>query len=112
MAISRILIFWILLLIGSLTLSTSYSRPSLVIARVDNQVITLRELENKIWFKKIIYPSAKNLGKKSLTYNVLDEIVETLMVKQEADRVGISVSNEELNNIVNQIKYSQPKLYD
>ncbi len=94
------------------TINFAHSKPAAIIAQINDQIITLQELENRVWFaKKFNTDETKNLSKKSLTYNILDELIEEMMINLEAKRVGLSISEKEFSVVMNQIKYGQAKLY-
>ncbi len=111
---SRTKLLWLIVLtlvILPLLISTSQSKPAVIVARVNNQIITLKELENRIDFSRKYVSESKTLTKKSLTYNVLDEIIEERMIGQEGKRVNMAVSESDLSKIISKLRRSQSKLY-
>ncbi len=103
-----LLLSLILLLWGNAAL---HSKPAVIVSRVNNQIITLKELDSRVQFEKNHNPLSKTLSKKSLIYNTLDDIIEEAMISQEAQRVGMEISQEELEAIMSRVKHGQPKLY-
>lgn len=83
--------------------------PEHIIAQVNEEQITVEELDRE--FKESILESGKEvegteLGTLKRAY--LDQVIERKILIQEARRMGIKISQEELNQAVSEIKMDYP----
>jgi parvulin-like peptidyl-prolyl isomerase len=83
--------------------------PKHIIAQVNDEQISIEEFEQE--FKELILePSNEqnraSLGKLRQAY--LDQVIERKILVQEARRLGIKVSQEELNQAISEIKRDYP----
>jgi peptidyl-prolyl cis-trans isomerase C len=85
------------------------SLPENILARVNQEQITIDEFERE--FKELILEpgkEAKGIGLGSLKQAYLDQLIERKILIQEARRLGIKVSTEELNQAISEIKKDYP----
>lgn len=87
-------------------------KAAIIVAQVNEKVITSRDLENRIKLSKKFDSFVADLDDKSLVYNILDELIEESMVLQEGRRVNINIPDEEISSVIARVKKNQPKLYD
>lgn len=83
--------------------------PEHIIAQVNEEQISVEELDRE--FKELILESGKEvigtaLGTLKRAY--LDQVIERKILVQEARRMGIRVSQEELNQVLSEIKMDYP----
>jgi len=83
--------------------------PEHLVARVNEEQITVEEFNRE--FKELISepgrdPKETNLGDLKQAY--LDQVIERKILVQEARRLGIKVSLEELNQAISEIKMDYP----
>ena len=79
--------------------------PENVLARINQEVITLEEFDRE--FKEAIFEPGKesrgaNLG--SLKRAYLDQVIERKILAQEARQSGIKISDEEVSQIIADIR--------
>ena len=94
------------------SLAANPVKTAIIVAQVNEQVITSKDLENRIKLSKNFDSFASGLDKKSLTYNILDELIEEKMILEEGRRVNINISDDEIYSVINRVKENQPKLYN
>jgi len=83
--------------------------PEHVVARINQELITVDEFNRE--FKELISEPGKGTRETSLgdlKRAYLDQVVERKILVQEARRVGIKVSQEELNQAILEIKKDYP----
>ena len=83
--------------------------PEHVLAQVNQEEITVDEFDRE--FKELILEpgkEAKASGIGSLKQAYLDQVIERKILVQEARRLGIKVSQEELNQAILEIKMDYP----
>jgi len=83
--------------------------PEHIIAQVNEEQIPVEELERE--FKELILEPGKEvkgieLGNLKQAY--LDQVIERKILVQEARRLGIKISQEELNQAISEIKMDYP----
>lgn len=92
-----------------LFLCHSYAYQDYIIAKVNNKAITKLELDDRYGFvlfsSKIKVRNA--LDKKLLMAQILDKMVDEELIRQEAQRIGINVSQNEVNSAANIIASRQ-----
>jgi parvulin-like peptidyl-prolyl isomerase len=83
--------------------------PEHVLAQVNQEQITLNEFNQE--FKEVILETdkeAKGTGLRDLKQACLNQMIERKILVQEARRLGIRVSQEELNQAIFEIKMDYP----
>jgi peptidyl-prolyl cis-trans isomerase C len=83
--------------------------PDHVIAQVDNDQITVDEFNREV--KELVLEPSKEMkgrGIANLKEAYLDQVIERKILVQEARRLGIKVSSEELNQAIAEIKKDYP----
>ena len=83
--------------------------PEHVLAQVNQEQITLNEFNQE--FKEVILETdkeAKGTGLRDLKQACLNQMIERKILVQEARRLGIRVSQEELNQSIFEIKMDYP----
>jgi peptidyl-prolyl cis-trans isomerase C len=83
--------------------------PKYIIAQVNEEQISIEEFERE--FKELILEpgkEAKRTGLENLREAYLDQVIERKILVQEARRLGIKVSPEELNQTISEIKMDYP----
>jgi parvulin-like peptidyl-prolyl isomerase len=83
--------------------------PEHVLAQVNQEQITLNEFNQE--FKEVILETdkeAKGTGLRDLKQACLNQMIERKILIQEARRLGIRVSQEELNQAIFEIKMDYP----
>jgi parvulin-like peptidyl-prolyl isomerase len=83
--------------------------PENIIARVNQEQITVDEFERE--FKELILEpgkEVKGIGHGDLKKAYLDQVIERKILIQEARRLGIKVSQEELTQAISEIKKDYP----
>ncbi len=83
--------------------------PENILAQVNQEQITTGEFDRE--FKELIFEPGKevkgaNLGDLKKTY--LEQMIERKILVQEARRLGIKVSQEELNQAISEVKKDYP----
>jgi parvulin-like peptidyl-prolyl isomerase len=83
--------------------------PGHVLAQVNQEEITVDEFDRE--FKELILEpgkETKGTNVRSLKQAYLDQVIERKILVQEAQRLGIKVSQEELNQAILEIKMDYP----
>jgi parvulin-like peptidyl-prolyl isomerase len=83
--------------------------PDHILAQVNQELITLHEFNQE--FKEVILDTdteAKGTSLKDLKQACLNQVIERKILVQEARRLGIRVSQEELNQAIVEIKMDYP----
>jgi peptidyl-prolyl cis-trans isomerase C len=83
--------------------------PEHIIAQVNEEQIPVEEFDRE--FKELILEpgkEAKETGIGNLRQAYLDQVIERKILVQEARRLGIKVSQEELNRAISEIKMDYP----
>lgn len=83
--------------------------PEHVIAQVNEEQIPVKEFDRE--FKELILEPGKEVkerGLENLKQAYLDQVIERKLLVQEARRLGIKVSPEELNQVISEIKKDYP----
>ena len=76
--------------------------------RVGNRTVSGQEFEQLMELSKIAYPPAADSNPEILEvirHRLLVEMIEELLIFERADELGISVSEEELERHVKEIKF-------
>jgi parvulin-like peptidyl-prolyl isomerase len=97
-----VLLAWIFLLL--VCGCTKKSKLKTVVAQVNEDVITREDVQRAL----SLYSSSKEEAS-SLKRRVLDQLIERQLKLQEAERLGLTVSDEELNKRVKETMGSYPK---
>ncbi len=83
--------------------------PDNVLARINKETVTLDEF-NREFKESVLEPGEEmnrvDLGKRKLAY--LDQIIERKILVQEAQRLGMALSKEELSRAISEIKKDYP----
>lgn len=83
--------------------------PDHVLAQVNQEEITVNDFDRE--FKELILEpgkETKGASVRSLKQSYLDQVIERKILVQEAQRLGIKVSQEELNQAILEIKMDYP----
>ncbi len=83
--------------------------PEHIIAQVNEEQIPVEELDRE--FKELILESGKEVKETelgNLKQAYLDQVIERKILVQEARRLGIKISQEELNQAISEIKMDYP----
>ena len=76
---------------------TQYIKPQQPIVIVDGQEISNREFEGRIRLA-----SSSDSDPSTVSYQVLSELIDDLIIRQEANRLGITVSVEDVDRAIQQ----------
>lgn len=83
--------------------------PEHILAQVNQEQVTMDEFERE--FKELILEPGKEVKEanlRSLKKTYLDQVIERKILVQEARRLGIKVSQEELNQAISDMKKDYP----
>ncbi len=83
--------------------------PEHVLARIDQEEITVEDFQRE--FKELVTDLRQGedpAGLKNLKEAFLEQMIERKLLAQEARRLGIQVSTEELNQVILEIKKDYP----
>ncbi len=83
--------------------------PNHIIAQVNEEQISIEEFDRE--FKELMLEPGKEVKGKDLEdlkMAYLDQVIERMILVQEARRLGIKVSPEELNQAISEIKMDYP----
>ena len=83
--------------------------PGHVIAQINEEQIPIEEFDRE--FKELILEpgkEAKGTDIRTLRQEYLDQVIERKILVQEARRLGIKISSEELNQAIGEIKMDYP----
>lgn len=82
-----------------------------VVARVNNKIITIFEVEDR--YKFVIYASKMQAGseleRKMLRSQIIDKMIDEELIRQQAASLSIQTSNEELRNALEIVTLQQKK---
>ncbi len=101
----------VFLLVVSLSTLSANGNESIVVAQVNDRVITLNDLRNRVEFLRLLNNSSNNFYSKIATYNTLDTMIREEMLRQEAVRVGIDISEFEISDVLDRFRHSNSRLY-
>ena len=91
-------------MISSVT-QTSVSYEIKIVAKVNNEIITSIDLENRLKMAlELSNLPNNNEIKEKLKPRVLDSLINETLKIQEANRLGVFVSNQEVNNQLNRLE--------
>ena len=106
MTLNKIIYFFIIIFFTSTIFSnTKYEVLDKIIVKVGKQIITKQELEYEIRKKGggIKFDASNPLNVNEFRKIVLDELIEKKVVLEHARKIGIEISNQELENVINNI---------
>ncbi len=89
----------------SSVIQTSVSYEIKIVAKVNNEIITSIDLENRLKMAlELSNLPNNNEIKEKLKPRVLDSLINETLKIQEANRLGVFVSNQEVNNQLNRLE--------
>ena len=97
--------FLIIIFMISSVIQTSVSYEIKIVAKVNNEIITSIDLENRLKMAlELSNLPNNNEIKEKLKPRVLDSLINETLKIQEANRLGVFVSNQEVNNQLNRLE--------
>jgi len=88
-----------------LTSAASAKMVDRIVAVINDEVITLSELKATVALKKSVFKDRGQRGAEVITKkNILKDLIKEKLIKQASDKVGIEVSDEEIENAVNAVQ--------
>ena len=97
--------FLIVIFMISSVIQTSVSYEIKIVAKVNNEIITSIDLENRLKMAlELSNLPNNNEIKEKLKPRVLDSLINETLKIQEANRLGVFVSNQEVNNQLNRLE--------
>ena len=106
MILNKIIYFFIIFFFTVTIFSNAkYEVLDKIIVKVGQQIITKQEMEYEIRKKEMLIKSnaSKPINVNELRKIVLDELIEKKVVLEHASRIGIEISNQEIEYVINNI---------